>query len=96
MLITTRLSVSKLSTMGEIELHQESFEININLDGTNQTIHVSPEETTDGVEFFRCSVEGKNITQIRREKDGNWEQIWGNLDTKTVDAIGNAIIAHTR
>lgn len=96
MLITTHLSYLNFSTMGDIELHQESFEININLDGTNQTIHVSPEETTDGVEYFRCSLQGENITQIRRDEDGNWEQIWGKLDTKTVDAIGKAITARTR
>ena len=82
--------------MGEIELHQENFEININLGGTDQTIHVSPEETTDGVEYFKCSLAGKNITQIRKEEDGTWEQIWGELDTKTVDAIGKAITAHIR
>ncbi len=81
--------------MGETELHQENFEININLGGTNQTIYVNPEETTDGVEYFKCSLAGKNLTQIRREEDGNWEQIWGDLDMRTVEAIGKAITAHT-
>lgn len=81
--------------MGETELHQENFEININLGGANQTINVNPEETTDGVEYFKCSLAGKNLTQVRREEDGNWEQIWGDLDMRTVEAIGKAIAAHT-
>ena len=96
MLISIRLSRNKITKMGEIDLHQESFEININLDGTDQTIRVSPEETTDGVEFFRCSLGEHNITQIRKEKDGTWEQIWGTLDAKTVDTIGQAITNRSR
>lgn len=96
MLITTRVARKKFNKMGDIELHQESFEININLDGTDQTIRVSPEETTDGVEFFRCSLGEKNITQIRKEKDGSWEQMWGALDVKTIETIGQAITNRSR
>lgn len=96
MLVSKRLIRFKHSKMGDIELSQESFEINVNLAGTSQAIRVRPQETTDGIEYFSCSIEGKNITQIRMEKEGGWEQIWGELDTKAVETIGQAIIAQKR
>jgi len=79
--------------MGEKESYQRSFKITVNLNGKDETLQVSPEDTTDGIEYFKCNLEGKNITQIRREEDGNWEQIWGELDNKTVEEIGKAITA---
>lgn len=77
--------------MENTELHAQRFEINVDLNGAAQTIQVDPEETTDGVEYFNCSLSGKNITQIRKEKDGSWEQIWGELDHHSVTKIGSAI-----
>lgn len=77
--------------MGNTELHAQGFEIDVDLNGAAQTIQVVPEETTDGVAYFNCSLSGKNITQIRKEKDGGWEQIWGDLDPQAVTKIGNAI-----
>lgn len=67
------------------------FEINIELNGVLKCLKTSIKETTDGVEYFNCNINDRNITQIRREKDGNWEQIWGNLTPHEVDAIGAAI-----
>ena len=77
--------------MGKSGVHQEDFEISTILNGSEKTIKVKPEETTDGVEYFKCSHSGKNITQIRLEKDGSWEQIWGDLDNLSVQTIGKAI-----
>lgn len=77
--------------MKKMERNEQGFEISISLNGAHKTIRVNPEETTDGIEYFKCSLKGENITQIRKEKDGNWEQIWGKLDSQTVDAIGTAI-----
>nr|WP_121273611.1 hypothetical protein [Pedobacter schmidteae] len=77
--------------MATSDLHHQDLEINFNLKGTYQTIQITPEETTDGAAYYNCSVKGKNITQIRKEKEGDWEQIWGELDHQTVNAIGKAI-----
>lgn len=82
--------------MGQSETHQEEFELNIILDGSKQTISIKPEETTDGAEYFKCRHADKNITQIRQEKDGSWEQIWGELDNVSIQSIGKAIATHTR
>lgn len=82
--------------MGQSEVHQEEFEISIDLNGSKKTIKVKPEETTDGAEYFKCSQANKNITQIRQEKDRSWEQIWGDLDDATIQHIGKAINAHNR
>lgn len=82
--------------MGQSEVHQEDFEINIILNGSTKAIKVKPEETTDGAEYFKCSQANKNITQVRQEKDGTWEQIWGDLDNEMVQSIGKAISTHAR
>ena len=82
--------------MKKVERNEQDFEIIVNLNEGHKTVRVSPEETTDGAEYFKCSLKGENITQIRKEKDGSWEQIWGKLDPKTVNIIGAAITAKTR
>lgn len=82
--------------MAKLAMRQEDFEISITLNGANKTIHVKPDETSDGVEYFKCSEANKNITQIRQEKDGSWEQIWGELDIDMVQEIGKAISTHPR
>lgn len=82
--------------MENLEIQPEGFDINISLNGSMKTIQVKPEETTDGAEYFKCNLDGKNITQIRQEKDGSWEQIWGDLSNIDVVNIGKAIAAHSR
>jgi len=82
--------------MGHSEVHQEDFEINIILNGAKKTVKVQPGETTDGAAYFKCSLTNKNITQIRQEKDGSWEQIWGDLENEMVQSIGKAISGHSR
>lgn len=82
--------------MEQSEVHQDDFEISIILDGSKKTIRIKPEETTDGAEYFKCIQGNRNITQIRQEKDGSWEQIWGDLDNSIVQAIGEAINARNR
>jgi hypothetical protein len=77
--------------MKDMELHNQDFIVSINSNGSLQNIKVSPEETTDGVEYFKCKLGDENITQIRKDKDGNWEQIWGELDDESVNEIGLAI-----
>lgn len=76
--------------------NSENFEISINLSGSMKTILVKPEETTDGAEYFECILDDKSITQIRQEKDGSWEQIWGELNHLDIVTIGKAIAACNR
>lgn len=80
--------------MKKAELHTEDFEVKTILHGSMKTIQVKPKETTDGAEFFECSLDGKNITEIRREETESWEQIWGDLDNIDVQSIGEAIASH--
>lgn len=77
--------------MADLELHNPEFEITIELNGTNQTIQVQPDETSDGVEYFICKSDGEQITQIRKEEKGSWEQLWGKLNQDDIDNIGHAI-----
>jgi hypothetical protein len=77
--------------MGTTELQSQDFDIEVNLNGKPSTLQVKVEETTDGVAYYECIHSGKSLTQIRKEEDGNWEQIWGDLDQPTVNLIGSAI-----
>ncbi|WP_316810887.1 hypothetical protein [Pedobacter heparinus] len=79
--------------MKRTNLQQADFEITIQLNGAKKTLKISIKETTDGVEYFNCNINNKNITQVRKEKDGNWEQIWGNLTPQEVNTVGAAITA---
>lgn len=77
--------------MADLELHNPEFEITIELNGTHQTIQVQPDETSDGVEYFICKSDDEQITQIRKEENGSWEQLWGKLNQDDIDHIGHAI-----
>lgn len=77
--------------MADLELHNPEFEIVINLDGQSKTITVKPDETSDGVEYFICKSGDEEITQIRRDEDQKWEQLWGNLSDEDVATVGEAI-----
>lgn len=77
--------------MAEFALHHRKFDIRVNINGTEETLTVSPDETTDGIEFFNCLLKDKKITQIRPDESGKWEQMWGELNQDTVNQIGAAI-----
>ncbi|RAJ29618.1 hypothetical protein [Pedobacter cryoconitis] len=77
--------------MADLELHNPEFEITVELNGANQTIQVQPDETSDGVEYFICKSKGEQLTQIRRDEDGKWEQLWGDLSQEDIDSIGHKI-----
>ena len=77
--------------MADLEENNPGFEITTSLNGANKTITIQPDETSDGVEYY-IGLTGKDqITQIRLDEDGNWEQLWGDLEPDEVDAIGEAI-----
>lgn len=77
--------------MAELELNPQKFEISVKINGTEQQLTVNPDETTDGVEFFNCVLNGQKITQLRADDRNKWDQIWGELDQQTVNEIGAAI-----
>lgn len=67
------------------------FYIIADIDGTEKHIKVAQLETTDGVPYYACYTGNTELTQIRNETYGKWEQLWGNLDDKTVQNIGSKI-----
>jgi hypothetical protein len=77
--------------MADLELHNPAFDIVINLGGQRKTITVTPDETSDGVEYFNCKSGDEQITQIRLDEDQKWEQMWGDLSDEDVAAVGKAI-----
>jgi len=79
--------------MGELDSQNPEFEIQVNIDGTEKTVLVKPEETSDGVVYYNCMFEGKQLSEIREDVKGEWEQLWGNLTPAKVNAIGKAINA---
>lgn len=81
--------------MKKEKLNPEEFEIIVHLEGASKRLKISPKETTDGVTYFNCNINDINLTQIRKEKNGTWEQIWGKLDPHSINAIGAAITAKT-
>ncbi|MCX2480048.1 hypothetical protein OQY15_13190 [Pedobacter sp. MC2016-15] len=77
--------------MADLELHNPEFDIVISLGGQSKTITVKPDETSDGVEYYKCKSGDEEITQIRQDEDHKWEQLWGDLSDEEVAAIGEAI-----
>lgn len=77
--------------MGDLELRNPDFEITVNLNGNEKTIIVQPAETSDGIEYYKCNSTEQEITQLRQDEDGKWEQLWGTLSLPEIDAIGTVI-----
>lgn len=72
----------------------EDLKFNVMLHNKEQKkirVAVKQTETTDGIPYYLCTVDGKE-TQIR--KDEKWEQIWGSLTHTQVDELGSAISRH--
>jgi hypothetical protein len=77
--------------MADLELNNPEFDIVVELNGTSKTVKVQPDETSDGVPFYKCYDGETLLTQVRLDEDGNWEQMWGDLDQENVDAVGKVI-----
>lgn len=67
------------------------FDIRAKINGVEQQLTVNTEETTDGAPYFVCLQNEEQITELRKESNGKWVQLWGNLDTLSILAIGKAI-----
>lgn len=70
---------------------QKDFYIIVQIDGNEKHVNVKHLETTDGVPYYACYIGKTEITQIRDELYGKWEQLWGSLPEETVQAIGKQI-----
>lgn len=70
------------------------FDVQATVNGSTQTVQIKLTETTDGVPYYICLLGEKEISQLRRELEGGWKQLWGNLDAQDVAAIGKAIDTH--
>jgi hypothetical protein len=77
--------------MTDLGKHNPQFNIEVSLSGQPETIVVQPQETSDGVEYFICLRGEEQITQIRKEGQDKWEQMWGELSESDVDALGKEI-----
>lgn len=64
------------------------FYIIANIEGEEKHIKVIELETSDGVPYYSCFIGEREITQIRKETYGKWEQLWGKLNIETVNDIG--------
>jgi len=71
------------------------FYIIANIDGEEKHLKVIELETTDGVPYYSCFIGDNEITQLRNEIYGKWEQLWGNLSSETVNHIGEKILEKT-
>ncbi len=80
-----------------MEKSAEDFEISLsNGQFANERLLIKPVQTTDGIPIYNCHLEGKSISQLRQATSGEWVQIWGTLDTDTIQHIGRAIENHMR
>ena len=77
--------------MADLELQNPAFDITVQLAAESRTIHVQPDETSDGVEYFICFADQTKLTQIRLDQDGQWEQLWGELNQQDINIIGQGI-----
>lgn len=67
------------------------FQIEAQIKGKRVPLTVTPLDTSDGSPYFSCALNRKEITQIRKETYGQWEQLWGDLDIETVQELGEQI-----
>lgn len=67
------------------------FNITAEIDGQKKHIKVTQLETTDGVPYYACHAGEVEVTQLRNEIYGKWEQLWGNLDDQTIQYLGKQI-----
>ncbi|WP_245645515.1 hypothetical protein [Niabella ginsenosidivorans] len=74
---------------------KEQFAIEATVNGKKQQIQVTTAETTDGVDFYVCKVNEKEITQVRKDMEG-WKQVWGDLPEDEARHIGSLIDAYLK
>ncbi|GAB3009273.1 hypothetical protein GCM10027051_07690 [Niabella terrae] len=71
---------------------ERSFSVEASFNSSQRRLQVQTAETSDGIEFYKCSETDKDLTWLRKEMD-QWKQIWGELNNEAIEAIGTAIDA---
>ena len=82
--------------MADLGTSNPEFKIEVSLNGQERNLHVKPDETSDGIEYFVVFDDENELTQIRLESEGKWEQLWGELSEEDVNTIGEAITKQTK
>lgn len=82
--------------MADLGTRNPDFKIEVSLNGQQRQLHVKPDETSDGIEYFIVFDDENELTQIRLESEGKWEQLWGELSQQDVNTIGEAITKQTK
>lgn len=70
---------------------KKNIQISLELDNKVENLIIEELESTDGAPYYNCSLNGNQITQIRKDDHNNWKQLWGSLNETDVNTIGNAI-----
>jgi len=68
-----------------------TFYVICQINEQDKEIKVIQLETTDGVPYYSCMIGDNEITQLRNEIYGKWEQLWGDLDNETIQQLGKQI-----
>lgn len=68
-----------------------SFEITVDIAKKQRKLNIIPQETTDGAPYYICREHEQHLSEIRKESNGNWVQLWGDLEEQNIQAIGQAI-----
>jgi hypothetical protein len=71
------------------DLKLNSFIIMANINSATKEIKVQPMETTDGVVFYHCEIDGEKMSELRN--DETWQQVWGSLSDQEIIEIGEQI-----
>ncbi|WP_262245491.1 hypothetical protein [Parapedobacter soli] len=80
-----------------MESTENIFEIEVNDGQLVKTLHVRPEQTTDGISIYHCySADGALVCELRQETSGEWVQLWGSFPADSVEQMGNAIASQSR
>jgi len=82
--------------MADLGTSNPDFKIEVSLNGQQRNLHVKPDETSDGIEYFVVFDDENELTQIRLESEAKWEQMWGELSEEDVNTIGEAITKQTK
>jgi hypothetical protein len=77
-----------------MSVSHQSFTVMATVNKIDEEVTVTPIETTDGVVYYSCCIDGQELSQIRKEIYGKWEQLWGDLDERAVATLGEAIDMH--
>ncbi len=67
------------------------FLINVEINNVDENLEIKPDETSDGIAIYHCFIAEEKVCQLRKNEQGNWEQLWGSFDEKIITAVGTEI-----